>query len=273
MIEVRNPNAPSVSSSLTCIGSASDYAIASQSVIASKHSKLSHTEAASLCIAGITALQVFDRANKMVPGGLKGKTVFVPAGLSGTGSIGLQLAKNVFGASKVITTVSTAKIDKVSTLLGTGVVDQIVDYKTQDPLKEIRRGSVDFMFDTVGGAISYVSLIKPKAGRIITVATLPDGSAVKEAFPETPFYFLYVMDFMDWYYRFRTGRWNVGYEYFTVKVKTEDLDRMSKFVAEGKVKPLVGKVAKLDDLDAVKEGCNEIYKAHGGIGKFVIELV
>ncbi len=273
MIEVRHPNAPSVSSSLTCIGSASDYAIASQSVIASKHSKLSHTEAASLCIAGITALQVFDRANRMVPGGLKGKTVFVPAGLSGTGSIGLQLAKNVFGASKVITTVSTAKIDKVPTLLGTGVVDQIVDYKTQDPLKEIRRGSVDFMFDTVGGAISYVSLIKPKAGRIITVATLPDGSAVKEAFPDTPFYFLYVMDFMDWYYRFRTGRRNVGYEYFTVKVKTEDLDRMSKFVAEGKVKPLVGRVAKLDDLDAVKEGCNEIYKAHGGIGKFVIELV
>lgn len=264
---------PSESSSLTCIGSASDYATASQTVIAPKHSKLTHTEAASLCIAGITALQVFDKANSVIPGGIKGKTVFVPAGLSGTGCIGLQLAKNVFGASKVITTVSTAKVDKVPTLLGTGVVDQIVDYKTQDPLKEIPRGSVDFLFDTVGGAISYVSLIKPKAGHIITVATLPNGTAVKEAFPDTPFYFQYVMDFMDWYYRFRTGRWNVGYEYFAVKVKTEDLDRMSKFVDEGKVKPVVGRVAKLDNLDSVKEGCNDVYKAHGGIGKFVIELV
>ncbi len=267
------PHPPYKSSFLTCTGSASDYAVASQTVIAPKNSKLTHAEAASLCIAGITALQVFDKANSTIPGGLKGKTVFVPAGLSGTGSIGLQLAKNVFGAGKVITTVSTAKVDKVSTLLGTGVVDQVVDYKTQDPLKEIPRGSVDFMFDTMGGAISYVSLIKPKAGHIITVATVPNGSAVKKAFPDTPFYFKYVMDLVDWYYRFRTGRWEVGYEYFGVKVKTEDLEEMSKFVAEGKVKPVVGKVAKLDDLQAVKEGCHDIYEGHGGIGKFVIELV
>lgn len=44
--------------------------------------------------------------------------------VSGTGAYACQLAKNVFGAGKVITTVSTAKVDKVAELLGEGVVDQ-----------------------------------------------------------------------------------------------------------------------------------------------------
>ena len=257
----------------TPIGSASEYALASQTVVARKPSELTHIEAASLGIAGITALQVFQKANTEISGGLKGKTVFVPAGLSGTGLVGLQLAKNAFGAGKVITTVSTAKVDKVPTLLGSGVVDQIVDYKTQDPLKEIPRGSVDFMFDTMGGTLSYVSLMKPKTGRIITIATIPAGNVVKKSFPHAPFYLTYVMDLVDWFYRFRTGRWEVGYECLGAEIKTEGLDKMSRFVTEGKVKPVIGKVAKLDDLTAVREGCNDIYKAHGGIGKFVIEII
>ncbi len=48
----------------------------------------------------------------------KGDTV------SGTGAYACQLAKNVFHASKIITTVSTAKIAQVPSLLGEGVVDQ-----------------------------------------------------------------------------------------------------------------------------------------------------
>lgn len=44
--------------------------------------------------------------------------------MSGTGAYCCQLAKNVFKAGKVITTVSTAKIPKVPELLGEGVVDQ-----------------------------------------------------------------------------------------------------------------------------------------------------
>lgn len=44
--------------------------------------------------------------------------------VSGTGAYACQLAKNVFGAGKVITTVSTSKVPKVPELLGEGVVDE-----------------------------------------------------------------------------------------------------------------------------------------------------
>jgi NADPH:quinone reductase-like Zn-dependent oxidoreductase len=44
--------------------------------------------------------------------------------VSGTGAYCCQLAKNVFKAGKVITTVSTPKVPKVKELLGEGVVDE-----------------------------------------------------------------------------------------------------------------------------------------------------
>lgn len=44
--------------------------------------------------------------------------------MSGTGLFACQLAKHVFHAGKVITTVSTAKIPKVKELLGENTVDE-----------------------------------------------------------------------------------------------------------------------------------------------------
>jgi NADPH:quinone reductase-like Zn-dependent oxidoreductase len=44
--------------------------------------------------------------------------------VGGTGIFACQLAKNIFKAGKVITTVSTNKVDKVEELLGEGIVDE-----------------------------------------------------------------------------------------------------------------------------------------------------
>jgi NADPH:quinone reductase-like Zn-dependent oxidoreductase len=44
--------------------------------------------------------------------------------VGGVGSVTCQLAKNVYGAAKVCTTVSTDKVPKVEQALGEGVVDQ-----------------------------------------------------------------------------------------------------------------------------------------------------
>lgn len=44
--------------------------------------------------------------------------------VSGTGAYACQLAKNVFEAGKVITTVSTSKVAQIPKYLGEGVVDQ-----------------------------------------------------------------------------------------------------------------------------------------------------
>lgn len=68
------------------------------------------------------------------------------AGLGGIGSLLLQLLNPVFGAVKVITTLSTAKVPLLSGLLGEGLVDQIVDYTKEDVVVEVGRQTVDVMF-------------------------------------------------------------------------------------------------------------------------------
>lgn len=258
---------------LTILGSVSDFAVTTQNNIAIKPKGLTHTEAASLALVGGTAVQVFDNANARMPQGLKGTTVFVPAALSGTGSVALQVAKHVYGASKVITTASTAKIPKIADYLGSDVVDQIIDYTTKNPLEEISRGSVDFMIDTVGGTLSYMSLLKPKSGLILSISTIPSGTALKKHIPQVPFYLRVPLDLVDWYYRWRVGRWSVNYDCVLANTKSQDLDRLTTWVDEGKVKPVVGKTVRLDDLKAVRDGCNDIYKTHGGTGKMVIQIL
>ena len=257
----------------SALGSVAEFVATTSAVVARKPPSLTHIQAASLPLVALTALQAFDKAEKLIPGGLRGRTVFVPAGLSGTGSIALQLAKNVFGADRVITTVSTAKVSQVGKFLGAGVVDQIVDYKTQDVLKEIPKGSVDFMFDTMGGTISYVSVMRPETGLIISISTVPSGDQIQEAMGPLPFWLKYMLNGADNYYRFRVGRWNIKYENHTMQTNSVDLERVSKWIDEKKLLPVIGRVTSFSDLEGIRSGCDEIYKAKGGIGKFVIEVV
>jgi NADPH:quinone reductase-like Zn-dependent oxidoreductase len=119
------------------LGAWSEYAKCPEDYIALKPPSLSFESAASIPLAGMTALQ----ALRKYDGDLSGKTVFVPAGcmryllivitlfantmaVGGTGLYACQLAKHVFNAGKVITTVSTSKVAKVDELLGNGTVDQ-----------------------------------------------------------------------------------------------------------------------------------------------------
>ncbi len=57
--------------------------------------------------------------------------------VSGTGLFACQLAKNVFKAGKVITTVSTAKVPQVTELLGEDVVDESKAFGFSFPYVEI----------------------------------------------------------------------------------------------------------------------------------------
>jgi NADPH:quinone reductase-like Zn-dependent oxidoreductase len=122
-------------------GSIAEYALALDGLTVKKPKSLSFSQAASIPLASQTALQALDRGELGLPGGLKGKTVFIPAGLSGTGSFAVQLAKNCFGAGKVITTLSTGKISKIKELLGDSAPDQVVGRSTQPQARILENGS------------------------------------------------------------------------------------------------------------------------------------
>ncbi|KAL2785764.1 chaperonin 10-like protein [Aspergillus keveii] len=218
-------------------GSWSEYAVCPERFIALKPPSLSFEDAAAIPLAASTAFQ----ALKKYHGDLSGKTVFVPAGLGGTGSFACQLAKNVFHAGRVITTVSTAKVPKVPELLGEGTVDQIIDYKESDPKDVIEHGSIDFLFDTAGLAMEYLCLMRKGSGCIISISTTPSGSQLQDSGvmrlphrPRVPLVPKLALNLMDSVRRFRASRYGVSYSYMFLEPSGEDLDKLRGLRRRGK---------------------------------------
>lgn len=203
-------------------------------------------------------------------GGLRDKTILIPGGLSGTGHFGVQLARNVFGAAKVITTLSTSKVSKFKEFLGEGY--QIVDYTKENLLDAVPKGSVDFMFDTMGGSLKALPLMK-KGGVIVSISSLtPSGTELKRAGLEPPFLLAYALNMFDWMIRRWVGLSGVNYSCFFPNSKKEDLIRLADWVDTGKVLPVVGSRANLNDIAGIRKGCQQVLDGKGGVGKFVIEI-
>ncbi|KAJ5766572.1 uncharacterized protein N7511_004188 [Penicillium nucicola] len=233
-------------------GAWSEYAKSTERYIALKPKNLSFADAAAIPLAGVTALQVLNKYE----GSLEGKTVFIPSGLSGTGAFACQLAKNVFHAGKVITTVSTSKIPLVPELLGEGVVDQIIDYTKNDPLEIIPARSVDFMFDTTGDAMKYLSRMVPKTGLIVSISTMPSATTLQASSvmrrpdnPRIPLVGRVFLNASDALRRARAWRWGVGYMYWFLDPTGKDLDCLRQYVEEGKVVSVVGSKVNMRDIE------------------------
>ncbi|KAJ3547727.1 hypothetical protein NM208_g1368 [Fusarium decemcellulare] len=257
-------------------GAWSEYVKCADRYVALKPKKLSFSEAAALPLAGVTALQVLNKYK----GSLEGKTVFIPAGLSGTGAFACQLAKNVFHAGKVITTVSTSKIPKVPELLGKGVVDQIIDYTKNDPSEVIAPRSVDFLFDTTGQAMQFLSLMVASTSLIVSISTKPSATTLQGSSvmnrpdnPRIPLLGRLYLDTGDALRRLRARRWGVEYMYWFLDPNKEDLDTLTGHVEEGKLVPVIGSKVDIRDIEKVREVCGLTHKEKGGIGKTVLEVL
>ncbi|CAK46201.1 NADP-dependent oxidoreductase [Aspergillus niger CBS 101883] len=257
-------------------GSWSELARSTEDFVALKPKNLSMEDAASIPLAAMTSLQ----ALRGYEGDLAGKTVFIPAGLGGTGIFACQLAKNIFKAGKVITTVSTQKVPKVKELLGEGIVDEIIDYRKSDPKEVIPKGSVDFIFDTTGSAMEYLSLVRPK-GAIVTVSILTSGdvlqnSSVMRRSPDkndkatVPFPLRIALNVMDRIRVARASRYGVKYASIFLEPNAADLNSIRGWVEAGKLRTVVGTKASFNDIKAVRDACQVVYDGKGGVGKSVI---
>jgi len=151
-------------------GGYAELATASASAIAKKPAAVSHEQAASIPVAGITAWQsLFDR------GGLtEGETAVIAGAAGGVGHFAVQLAKHA--GARVIGTGSARNRDFV---LGLGA-DEYVDYTEQD-VGEVVSGVADVAFDAVGGDTTETLLPTLREGGIlVTIAAAPPEEAAAE---------------------------------------------------------------------------------------------
>lgn len=156
----------------------------------------------------------------------------------------------------------------------------VIDYTKEDPTKTIPPSSVDFLFDTTGQAMQLLSLMVPSTSLIVSVSTSPSAATLQEASvmqrpdnPRIPWAGRLLLDSADAVRRLRARRWGVSYMYWFLKPNGKDLETLATFVEEGKLRPVVGSVVDMRNIESVREACMLSYKGKGGIGKTVLEVI
>lgn len=148
-------------SNLKILGTLSEYTIAEERLLAHKPKNLSFIEAASIPLAMETAYEGLERAELSA-----GKSILVLGGAGGVGSFAIQLAKHVYGASKIAATSSTGKIEFLRKL----GVDLPIDY-TKENFEDLPE-KFDVVYDGVGEVDRAMKAIK-EGGKVVTI--VPPG--------------------------------------------------------------------------------------------------
>jgi NADPH:quinone reductase-like Zn-dependent oxidoreductase len=197
-------------------GTYAEYVAIRASEIALKPASITHSEAASLPLAGITAWEVLITVAQIS----EGQKVLIHAGSGGVGSLAIQLAKSR-GAYVIATT--SAKNSELVASLG---ADEVIDYTTQDFTEVVK--DIDVVFDTLGGDIQTGSWSVLKSGGIlVSIVSPPSEEKAKELGVKSAFVFIQPSAYI--------------------------LEQLAQLVDQGKIRPIIGAEFTLEDINKAHE--------------------
>ncbi|KPM45935.1 hypothetical protein AK830_g617 [Neonectria ditissima] len=255
-------------------GFASQYAVAEERFLIHKPAHLSFEEAASFPGLVITALQTIRRGLQLRgEETLEGRTVYIPGALSGSGSLAVQVARNVFGAGKIISTASTAKMPLVEQYLP-GMIDQLVDYQKEDVRAVVGRGTVDFALATQWATFDEsVALLKPDSGTLVSIASVPTKETLRGLLGDRmPAWLGWLVGMAQLWYRWKLRGTAIRYEFMSGSPNVrEDMEAAGEVIARGKIKAVMT-VVELEDVDEVRRACGRVATGKGGLGKLVVRI-
>jgi NADPH:quinone reductase-like Zn-dependent oxidoreductase len=190
---------------------------------------VSFEHAASIPIAGLTALQALRDKGKIQPR----HSVLVNGASGGVGTFGVQIAK-AFGA-KVTGVTSTRNVELVRSI----GADDVIDYAKQDFTKGGQQ--FDLILDCVGNhPFSECRRALKERGRIIAAGGKTDNWMVK---PIAAMISATIQSFF-------VSQKQVS---ILAKMNQADLLAMNELLLSGKVKPVIDRVCKLAELpDAMR---------------------
>ena len=197
-------------------GALAEYAATKAEQVAVAPKNLEITDAASLPLVGVSALQALTdhlglRSNEKI---------FIHGGGGGIGSVAIQIAKHL-GAYVA----TTATGDDIAYVTDLGA-DEVIDYKSSDFSQNLH--DYDAVFDTVGGDEFGKSLgILKTGGTAVSMAADADEAKVKEL--------------------------GVTAIHQFTKVTSKKLTELTKLVEDGVVTTRVGKIFNLDDIQTAFE--------------------
>ncbi len=189
--------------------------------LALKPVNISHAEAASVPLAGLTAWQALISKGRLK----KGDKVLIHAGSGGVGTLAIQIAKH-FGAD-VATTCSPRNADLVRKL----GADTVINYRDQSFEDEL--SDYDIVLDMMGGEILNRSFqVLKKGGALISIKGQDTDNLAQEH--------------------------DVRFEWFFMEPDGAMLADLAKLIEDGIVKPVIDKAypmeATVDAYAYLKDG-------------------
>lgn len=212
-------------------GALAEYAATKAEQVAKAPAGIDITEAASLPLIGSSALQALNDHIELSAD----QKIFIHGGAGAIGSIAIELAKSI--GAYVATTATGEGVDVVKAL----GADEVIDYKEQDFADVL--SDYDAVFDTVGHDDFAKSLtILKKGGVAVSMVAQPDETKAAEL--------------------------EVTALNQMTHVTTAKLTELAKLVESGVVKPRVGKVFPLSEVQQAFES-----RESGEVqGKIVVHL-
>jgi NADPH:quinone reductase-like Zn-dependent oxidoreductase len=193
-----------------------EYAVLNTRTVVKKPSGLTHEEAGSIPLVGLTAINGLRTCANLQPG----QRVLIIGASGGVGTLAVQIAKNM-GAH--VTGVCSEKNMELVASLG---ADAVVDYNKADAFETDE--SYDVIYDTMG-ARTYLEA-KTALTENGTYLTLVPVSDIEFFMPGQT-------------------EWEPGKGYFVAWTPTaEDLQILADWTDEGKLRPVIDSVFTLDQI-------------------------
>jgi NADPH:quinone reductase-like Zn-dependent oxidoreductase len=149
-------------------GCHAEYVAVRANEVALRPATISHVEAASLPLAGITAWEAIVNIAQVSTG----QRVLIHAASGGVGSLAVQIAK--WRGAHVIATTSARNADLVS-FLG---ADEVIDYRRENFFERV--ANADVVFDTVGGKVQQDSWRTLRPGGLMVSVVDPPSQEMAE---------------------------------------------------------------------------------------------
>ena len=234
-------------------GTYAEYTLVEESACARKPKNLTHQEAASIPLVGLTAWEALVVKGKLQ----KGQKVLIQAGAGGVGSIAIQMAKHM--GAFVIATCSTRNVELLKEL----GADQVVDY-TKERFDEVLK-DVDLVVDCLAGDYPKRSLKIIKRGGHLTMLSsdMPKYSKTFGPYLGVLATGMYILACT-----IRGKLRGVSTSMVVRQTSGALLDKITELIEKEAVRPLIDKVYSLDEIHQA-HAYSETGRARG---KIVIEV-
>ena len=238
------------------MGGFAEFATVEERLLAAIPETLDFVEAASMPLAGLTALQALRDEARLG----EGSRVFIPGGAGGVGTFAIQIAKWL--GAEVITTASPrgrALVERMG-------ADMVIDYTSQR--FEDHVGEVDAVFDLIGGDTLTRSFgIVKRGGVVVSVTAMPEPQTAKKDLGRG-LGTAAVFWFASFPLRLRAWRKGVRYRFLFMRPNGAELAELAALASSGKLDTIIDRTFPFDEI---KEAITYLEQGHAK-GKVVIEM-